>query len=101
MDFNQAVETISGHIDMIYNMGVITPEEENELADAETFLLNYSKKQDIIVKAFAAACKFLREHPPTDACEMEDIIPLVYWSNDDPAGARWAAHFLEQAKNKI
>lgn len=100
MDFNQAVETINGHIDIIYNMGVITPEEENALVDAETFLLNYAKRQDIIIKAFAAACKFLREHPPADACEMEDIIPLVYWSNDDPAGARWASYFLGQAKDK-
>lgn len=101
MDFNQAIETISGHIDMIYNMGVITPEEENKLADAETFLLNYAKKQEVITEAFLTACKFLRKYSPTDACEMEDIIPLIYWQEDDPAGTCWAAHFLKQAENKI
>lgn len=59
------------------------------------------KKNEVIKRAFSLACKFLREHPPSDTCEYMELIHLVYDAKSDPNGARWAAYFIQQALDEI
>ena len=54
-------------------------------------------KSEVIKQAFAAACKFLRDHPPEDAVELgPEIISLVIDAKSDPKGYRWAGYFIQQ-----
>ena len=54
-------------------------------------------KSEVIKQAFAAACKFLRNHPPEDTVEMgPEIVGLVIDAKSDPQGLRWAKYFLHQ-----
>lgn len=54
------------------------------------------KKQEIIRKAFAKACKFLREHPPYDTCESVELAYLVVNGSSDPDGVRWMKYFINE-----
>lgn len=53
----------------------------------------------LVVKAFRKACKYLRDHPPIDACDDAEVIVkcVLNGVNDDPEGARWMRYFLEKA----
>ena len=54
-------------------------------------------KSEVIKQAFAAACKFLRDHPPEDVVELgPEIISLVIDAKSDPKGYRWAGYFIQQ-----
>ena len=55
-------------------------------------------KNEVIKKAFALACQFLREHPPYDIVELDpEMVYLVADSKSDPKGYRWAGYFLQEA----
>ena len=54
-------------------------------------------KNEVIKQAFAAACKFLRDHPPEDTVELgPEIVSLVIDAKSDPKGYRWAGYFIQQ-----
>ena len=59
------------------------------------------KKNQVIKRAFALACQFLREHPPHDTCEHIELVQLVYNGKSDPQGSRWALYFIQQALDEI
>ena len=65
--------------------------------------LDKNKRNEIIVKAFQKACKFLREHPPYDTCESGDIkiIQCVLGGNEDPNGYRWMNYFIDLASKEL
>ena len=46
MNAFKALSTISGYIDMLNNMGVLTDEELAELMEAESTLLKYIKEYE-------------------------------------------------------
>ena len=56
-------------------------------------------KVEIVNRAFAKACKYLREHPPADGGWDGDmtIIRLLVDAAGDPDGKRWMAHFINEA----
>lgn len=58
-------------------------------------------KNQVIKRAFALACQFLREHPPNDTCEHMELVQLVYDGKSDPQGSRWASYFIQQALDEI
>ena len=58
-------------------------------------------KNQVIKRAFALACQFLREHPPNDTCEHMELVQLVYDGASDPEGSRRALYFIQQALNEI
>lgn len=58
-------------------------------------------KNQVIKRAFALACQFLREHPPNDTCEHMELVQLVYDGASDPEGTRWALYFIQQALDEI
>lgn len=56
------------------------------------------EKLEVYQKAFAKACKYLREHPPCDAGFDGNmtIIKLLVDAQSDPDGKRWMAHFINE-----
>ncbi len=58
-------------------------------------------KNEVIKRAFAIACKFLRNHPPEDTCEHMELVHLVLDAKSDPQGYRWASYFIQQALDEM
>ena len=58
---------------------------------------------EVIKIAFKLACRFLRDHPPIDACDDVEITAkcIIGGSLDDPEGLRWMTYFLEKAIEEI
>ena len=56
-------------------------------------------KNKIIENAFRLACRYLREHPPMDACDDLEITTkcIIGGNLDDPRGLRWMTYFIEKA----
>ena len=55
------------------------------------------ERNEIIEKAFLKACKFLRQHPPSeDALTNIDICGCIYWGDSDPEGAAWVGYFVSE-----
>lgn len=59
------------------------------------------KKNQVIKRAFALACQFLREHPPYDTCDSIELASLVVDGKSDPQGSRWALYFIQQALDEM
>ena len=56
----------------------------------------------IIKSALRLACKYLREHPPIDACDdVEITAKCIIGGSDDPEGLCWMTYFLEKAIEEI
>lgn len=58
-------------------------------------------KNLVLQKAFALACKCLREHPPIDTCDHFELVQCVINAKADPEGKRWMAKFLTEAQEEI
>lgn len=56
-------------------------------------------KNKIVARAFQIACEFLRNHPPYDTCEFDDlaIFACVIDGASDPNGTRWMEYFISKA----
>lgn len=55
------------------------------------------EREEIIEKAFKKACKFLRQHPPSeDALTDLGICNCIYWGDSDPEGAAWVGYFVSE-----
>ena len=65
--------------------------------------LDKNKRNEIATRAFQIACKFLRDHPPYDTCESDDIriIQCVLNGNEDPDGFKWMAYFIDLALREL
>lgn len=59
------------------------------------------KKNQVIKRALALACQFLREHPPYDTCDSIELASLVVDGKSDPQGSRWALYFIQQALDEM
>lgn len=62
-----------------------------------------NKRDEISIRAFQIACKFLRDHPPYDTCESDDIriIQCVLNGDEDPNGFKWMAYFINLALREL
>lgn len=58
-------------------------------------------KNRVLIKAFALACKCLRDHPPIDTCDHVELVECVIGSKNDPEGKRWMAKFLLEAEAEL
>ena len=70
----------------------------------EVDLIEYYKRREKAYKrALEKASLFLRNHPPEDACEIDniEILTIISGDNRDPEGREWAIYFLSQAINEL
>lgn len=58
-------------------------------------------KNEVLQRAFALACKCLRDHPPIDTCDHAELVKCVVGAKNDPEGKIWMAKFLLEAEAKM
>lgn len=73
-------------------------EKSNIIKD---YIKELEHKNEVLQRAFALACRCLREHPPADTCDHIELAKCVIGGKNDPEGKRWMTKFLLEAEAEM